>query len=750
MNFVRALYCILIAIIFVNYSFAQEAKKETPPTPSFNVRKTSEKIEIDGALTESAWSNASVIPIAYEWQPGDNTTPPVETECLVTFDSNNLYIGIRAFDPDPSRIRAHLMDRDSIDTFVQDDHVGVMIDPFNDERRAFQLRMNPLGVQADAIFSDLEGIEDWSWDLIWNSRGRITEEGYEIEVAIPFNQIRFPRTTDVQTWGIEFFRSWPRSVRHRMSSRPTDRDKSCILCQQNRITGFQDITPGRNLEFDPTVTAHSTETRPNFPEGDLEADDQELEGGLTARWGITPNLSLNGTINPDFSQVEADVAQLDVNTRFALFFPEKRPFFLEGIDIFATPLENLVFTRTVVDPTWGTKLTGKEGKNGIGVFVTRDEVNNLIIPSNQASDFAFLTEEVTSSVLRYRRDVFRNSTVGAIFSGREGDQYHNRYFGADGFLRFSSSDTVDFQALHSNTQYPFQIAEEFGQDLDAFGDEAYFIRYNHFAENWIWSGLYEDLGKDFRADSGFIPRVDTRRLRGLIQRRFFGDVSQWYTQLNFGVIGQRIEDHTGLLTDSMILGFANYSGPLQSFLEVDVYKNEEFFDGVTYDINRVETIFQMKPSGAVAINFFGQIGDNIDFANSRAADSVLLNPKVELRVSRPLNFQFDHTYQTLDVAGGRLFTANLSQLRIVYQFNVRMFVRAIIQYLDLTRSQDLYTFPVEPESQELFTQFLFSYKLNPQTVVFVGYSDNRLGLQDIDLLQTDRTFFLKVGYAFLF
>jgi hypothetical protein len=340
--------------------------------------------------------------------------------------------------------------------------------------------------------------------------------------------------------------------------------------------------------------------------------------------------------------------------------------------------------------------------------------------------------------------------VGAIFSGREGDSYHNRYFGADGFFRFSSSDTVDFQVLHSDTQYPLQIAEEFDQETDAFGDEAYFVRYNHFAQNWIWSGLYEDFGRDFRADSGFIPRVDTRRLQGLFQRRIFGDGSQWYTQLNFGVIGQRIEDHTGLLTDSTIQGFASFSGAMQSLLEFDYYRNKEYFDGVTYDINRYETFFQIKPSGKLAFEFFGQIGDNIDFANSRAADSVFLNPKVELRISRPLNFQFDHSYQTLDVEGGRLFTANLSQFRVVYQFNVRMFVRAIIQYLDLTQNQELYTFPVEPKTQELFTQFLFSYKLNPQTVVFVGYSDNRLGLQDIDLLQTDRTFFLKVGYAFLF
>jgi hypothetical protein len=746
-------FSVKLAIFVLCYAsglFAQQAKKELPPTPSFNIQKTTGEIKIDGALDEPAWSNLPAIPIAYEWQPGDNVTPPVKTDCYITFNDKYLYIGFRAYDPEPQKIRAHLMDRDSMDTFVQDDHVGVMIDPFHDQRRAFQLRMNPLGVQADAIFSDLEGIEDWSWDLIWDSRGRITAEGYEVEVAIPFNQIRFPRTTDIQTWGIEFFRSYPRNIRYRMSSRPTDRDKSCILCQQNSITGFENMTPGRNLEFDPTVTAHHTDNRPDFPDGDLERLDQNVEGGLTARWGITPSMILNGALNPDFSQVEADVAQLDVNTRFALFFPEKRPFFLEGSDMFNAPINNIIFTRTVVDPNWGVKLTGKEGRNGIGVFLTRDDVNNLIIPSNQSSQFAFLDEQVTGTVLRYRRDIFSNSTLGALFSDREAGDYHNRFFGADGFFRLSNSDTIDFQALHSDTQYPTSLAEQFDQQFDSFGDEALFVRYNHFATKWLWGGLYEDFGKDFRADSGFIPRVDTRRVNGFLQRRVFGDGSQWYTQLNFGFVGERIENHDGLLTDSTLQGFANFNGPLQSFMEVDFFHNKEFFDGVTYDINRVDTTFQIKPSGRMAFNYYGQIGDAIDFANSQAADVVLLNPRIEFKVNRPINIQFDHTYQRLNVEGGTLFTANLSQIRFVYQFNVRMFVRAIIQYLNLTQNEALYTFPVDPETRTVFTQFLFSYKLNPQTVVFVGYSDNRLGLQQVDLLQTDRTFFMKIGYAFLF
>ena len=175
----------------------------------------------------------------------------------------------------------------------------------------------------------------------------------------------------MQTWGFEAFRSWPRNVRHRLSSQPRDRDKGCLLCQENKVTGFEGLAQGRNVELDPTATFSRTDERAAATDaGARERQRRRAMSGVTGRWSVTPNLTLNGTVNPDFSQVEADVAQLDVNQRFALFYPEKRPFFLEGIDFFTTPIQ-AVFTRTVADPTFGAKLTGKQGANAVGVFVTQ-------------------------------------------------------------------------------------------------------------------------------------------------------------------------------------------------------------------------------------------------------------------------------------------------------------------------------------------------------------------------------------------
>jgi hypothetical protein len=745
-----------IALAQAQPSAPEVEKPAAAVSRHFDVKRATSDIKVDGRLDEQAWADALVFDMPYEWSPGDNVPPPVKTDVLVAYDDKYLYAAFRAYDPNPAEIRAHLMDRDAINTFVQDDHVLLMVDPFNDERRGFQFRVNPMGVQADSIFSQQDGVEDWSFDMIWDSAARITDEGYIIEMAVPLNQIRYPRTSGVQTWGFDVGRSYPRSVRHRIAGVPHLRGNNCILCQVVKVSGFENLKPGRNLEVTPTITANRTDEASVGPAGpgDLEAGDEHVDAGLSARWGITPNMSLSGAVNPDFSQVEADVAQLNVNERFALFFPEKRPFFLEGIDFFSTALD-AVFTRTVVDPKWGVKLTGKEGGNAFGVFATEDNVTDLVIPSNQQSQFARLDESVTTSVLRYRRDIGTGSTLGVLYTGRDGDDYHNRVAGLDGFARFSVTDTLRVQYLRSDTQYPGAIAEGFDQPLDAFRGDALFGSYDHNGRDWSWQLVYEDREPEFRADAGFIPRVDIREGRTFLQRQFYGERGRtWYTQINTGFTGRRTEDHSGLLTDEQLALYANVAGPLQSFVEVDVFRNKERFQGVLYEgMNRFSLNFNIQPGALARVTFYAEGGDTVDHDNNQPADDVVLSPTVEMKLGRHFNALFDHTFQRLNVDGGRLFEANLSQLRLIYNFNVRSFVRGIFQYLDLDQTVGLYQPDlqpfIDPKTETFFTQLLFSYKLNPQTVLFLGYSDNRLGLDTFSLTQTDRTFFFKIGYAFV-
>jgi hypothetical protein len=733
---------------------ASAAQSTAPALRHFAVARAASPVKIDGVLDEAAWKSALAIDLPYEWFPGDNVTPRVRTEGLVTFDADNLYIAFRCQDPDPQAIRAHLIDRDAVGTFIQDDHVGFNLDTFDDEQRAFQFRVNPLGVQVDAVFSEVNSAEDFSWDAIWASAGRVTGDGYVVEIAIPFRQLRFPRSAAPQTWGIELFRSYPRHVRYRMSSRYTDRAKDCILCQENKVAGFSGIAPGRNLELDPTLTSERSDAQkpggfPPSSDTGLERGKTKTDPGLTARWGFSPNASLSAAINPDFSQVEADVAQLGINTRFALFYPEKRPFFLEGADLFLTPLQ-AVFTRTVADPDWGVKLNVKEDRNAVGLFVSRDAQNNLILPANQGSSFAFLDEKVTSGVLRYRRDVGERSALGVLYTGREADDYHNRVGGLDGFFRLTPSDTVRVQYLASNTLYPRAVARENGQDLGAFAGDAWQAQYDHFAQSWRGYVRYLDLDPKFRADSGFIPRVDVKTAEGQAERFFHGDPDSSYAQMSLGFHALRTEDHTGRLTDQTAEVFGTYQGARQSSLEAHYIHNRTFYNGTLFDLDQGTLDFLFNPTGGITFEVFAQLGDNVDIDNTRKGRIVAVQPAAELRLGRHLNLNLSYLDQKLAVAGGQLYDAQLSQARLVYQFDVRTFVRAIFQYTNIGRNPALYRAPVDRRDRNLFTQLLFSYKINPQTVLFAGYADTRLGIDLVHLTQTDRTFFVKLGYALLY
>jgi uncharacterized protein DUF5916/cellulose/xylan binding protein with CBM9 domain len=724
------------------------AAKGAPPAPAriFRVTRADGPIRVDAVLDEATWAKAEKFELAYETFPGDNLPARAKTSAQVAFDGENLYVAFHAEDPEPGKIRAHLSDRDKA---FSDDFVGIVLDTFNDERRGFEFFVNPLGVQMDLSINDVGGGEDETWDALWNAAGRITPSGYFVEMAIPFTSLRFPRAAGERTWGMDLLRVYPRGQRYIHRTQRQDRNRNCYLCQVSKLAGLQGITPGRNIELDPTLTAERSDFREDFPSGQLEEGDIEVEPGLTARWGMTPNLTLNAAINPDFSQVEADVAQLDVNTQFALFFPEKRPLFLEGADFFETPL-SAVYTRTVADPEWALKLTGKEGKSALGFFVSRDNLTNLIIPGSQGSALTSFDEKNTSGVLRYRYDIGKSSTLGAIYAGRDGDDYSNHVAGADAYFRVTPRDTVQAQLLGSRTRYPEAIVTDFEQPAGEFEDAAFYFDYRHSTRNWFWRAGYTDIGEDFRADSGFLPQVGYRRPIIGMERTWWGGKEDWYSRFFVGGDWDRTIEQTGQELEEEWEGYVGVGGPLQSFGFLGGGYRDVFFNGVQFQGHKfVNFFFEIRPVGDFYFGIDGSFGDRVDFANTREGDRLLLIPQIRWNLGRHVKFELDHTYETLDVQGGRLFTANLTQLRVIYQFDIRTFVRAILQYTDISRATALYDDDVDPKTERLFSQLLLAYKINPQTVFFIGYSDTRLGDERIDLKQENRTLFVKLGYAWL-
>jgi hypothetical protein len=725
---------------------------------TYAIGRAAAPITIDGIIRQEEWIGSS--PIAMEWEtnPGDNIPAPVRSEALLAHDDQNLYVAFRAYDPDPQAIRAHLTDRDRA---YQDDFIGIVVDTFNDERRAFEFFVNPLGVQMDLTNNDVGGDEDDSWDAIWDSAGRIHADRWEVELAIPFSALRFRASEGDQTWGLDLVRIYPRSQRHRIGLNPLSKNRNCYICQFAKLTGFRGIRPGRDIELDPTVTAHRTDVRassdpaigtPGTSPGSLRQGDVETDPGLSAKWGVTPNLTLNAAVNPDFSQVEADSLQLDINQTFALFFNEKRPFFLEGADFFETPLD-VVYTRTVTDPSWGTKLTGKEGKSGGGLFIAQDSVTNIVVPGAESSRVAALRETNLAAVLRYRYDIGKNSTLGALFTNRSGGDYMNRVAGVDGFLRPSDGDSISAQFVTSRTEYPDSVASAFDQPSGTLSDHALRFDYRHETRHWFWKAIYTDVGTHFRADAGFMPQVDYRRPEAGLQYTWHGEKGKnWWSRIWLGGDWDRTETQSGRLLEDEYETWLQFQGPMQSFISFDVGIRDRSFRNRDFENQRFFNFFvEATPHKSLYLYFEANGGDHIDFAEVRPAKRLRLNPYVRYRATRSLEIALDHTQERLDVDGGRLFTADLTEARIVYQFNIRMFVRALVQYTDIKRDDDLYETAIDDRSKRLFPQVLFSYKINPQTVLFVGYSSTRQSDElRPDLLENDRTLFIKLGYAWLF
>ncbi|HYP00672.1 MAG TPA: carbohydrate binding family 9 domain-containing protein, partial [Pyrinomonadaceae bacterium] len=431
---------------------------------------------IDGALDEDVWKQAAVFKDFYQTYPGDNIAPSLPTEVLAGFDGKFLYFAFRAHD-EPGQVRATVAKRDEI--FV-DDNVGMYLDTFNDRRKAYKLYFNPVGVQADAIFTEGAG-DDFSVDIVMESKGIVGNDGYTVEVAIPFKSLRYKAGKD-SLWGVHFFRNLQRFNAEEASWMPINRDRSGLLIQAGHFTGLEGLTEERTLEIIPSLTVSETGKRiRTIPLSELGANPAlldpgrflnkpiEQEAGATAKFGFASNLVLTLAVNPDFAQVEADETVITANQRFPIFFAEKRPFFLEGIENFQTSLNGqvtAVHTRAIIDPDTAIKLTGKYGKNSFGVLFasdngpgnfTEEEREN---PAIQPVIERFIDKNAQVGILRLKRDIGKESSIGLIATTHNFVDRRNHVGGVDGRFRLDPQTIFSFQVLGTNTRRVFFIPEQ--------------------------------------------------------------------------------------------------------------------------------------------------------------------------------------------------------------------------------------------------------------------------------------------------
>jgi len=711
-----------------------------------HITRASGPITIDGVLDDDAWSTATRVEKWYETNPGDNIEPRVANVGLLTFDDRFFYAAFEFSDPDPKGIRAPLGDRDNVPGFT--DYGGVIVDTRGDGHSAMMFLANARGIQYDAITDDAAG-EDSSPDFFWDSATRITEHGWTLELRIPFSSMRY-RDANPQTWGILLYRNMPRDFRYQIFSAPLPRGSNCFVCRANALTGLERLPSGGHVVAAPYTTATKIARPADGPGTPLVAESIDPEVGLDVKWTPNADTVVDLTANPDFSQVEADTAQISANERFALFFPEKRPFFLESVDLLSTPLQ-AVYTRTITAPSVGGRVTGLAAGVRYTVLVTQDDGGgSVIIPGANSSSIADQPSGSTVFIARAKRNLGLSfvSLLATDREGRDGSDY-NRVVGPDFQWRPTSNDAITGQLIFSDTRTPNRpdLAPEWtGQRRSS---HAGLLQWARDGVHYDYLVSYKDLGDAFRADIGFIPQVGYREGLGQaglvfrpmdslvsLVRPFFDSKQQ--DDRDGNLITRLYE--SGVNMNTILSGFT-----LFSYIDDRVRSGEDLFRR-----RRFNYVARLSPSRQIAqIALDGSTGEEIDFANSRLGHGTTINLSARLNPMNHLELEILEDHQWLNVLDDqRLFSARVSRLRGVYTFTPRMFVRLIAQYVSTERDPSLYVEPVPGQSAVFSGSALFAYKLNWQSVLFVGYGDDRDRVDVNRLEPSSRQFFVKLSYAF--
>ncbi|MEX2465980.1 MAG: DUF5916 domain-containing protein [Gemmatimonadota bacterium] len=754
-----------------------EIRVQTPATANAD-------IVVDGRLDDLAWGQAAVLHGFTQFQPSEGIPASQPTETLVLVDEDAVYFGIRAFDSQAERIRSTLTERDGFTR--TDDWVRVLIDTYDDQRGAFVFTVNPDGVQHDGVWSEGGGgmrggfgppIDD-NPDFLWDANAEITADGYVVEIRIPFKSLRFPQSSE-QSWGLQVVRRIQRSG-FNSAWAPQSSDVANELSQYGKLAGLRDLDAGLFLELNPVLTGSRVGNLDESADRFIH-EDPSASFGFNATYGVTSNLTLDATYNPDFSQVEADAGQISVNERFAIFLPEKRPFFLEGTEIFSMPRQ-LVYTRSVVNPIVGAKLTGKVGGVNLGYMGAVDEPFDATDPNTAVN------------LVRMRRDLGTGSTLGAVYTDRTaGSTNYNRVAGADARLRLGGRYTVSLMSAASFTQAPGGTERADGRLM--------FARVERSGRALSYNAEFEDTSPEFRAGSGFFRRVGDTQMSGRAGYSWYAPAGSVLQSINPSLNVRSFWDHDQ---------FWAAEGPEE--LSAELGGRVQFQDNITLYGNYSRTTFSFVPESyeglfveegpgsysafrpdqdlfggldaftvGLWLNKWEKVRGNARFT---VEDTPIFDRSFGVAVEPARSYSSDvslnlfpfrgltaelglrQTRLVRDRDGTEHSSAVIPRVRAQYQFSRAIFVRSIFEY----SSQDARALraPVTgaplyrcvdgtcsarsgSDGNDFHVEALVAFEPSPGTVFFLGYSrDMRdpVAFDFRELRPTADGLFVKLSYRF--
>lgn len=668
-------------------------------------------------------------------EPRDGQPSSQRTEAYLGYTNKSFYAVFLAFDAEPRKLRARMLRRELID---DDDQVGMLLDTFHDHRHAYFFYTNPYGIQQDGLWSESNG-PDGTFDTVWHTTTKINGSGYMVMFEIPFKSLRFKPQESI-SWGVVLVRVIPRNSEHSFFPQSTNRVQG-VLTQEGELDGFEEISPGRNMQFIPYTSVgafRSLDERD--PAGDrFTGKHVEPKAGLDSKIVIKDSLVLDTTINPDFGQIESDDPQVTVNQRFAVFFPEKRPFFQENSNFFQTPL-NLVFTRNIGDPLYGVRLTGKTGPWAIGAMAANDRAPGISVIQNDP----LAGQNAYFGVVRVNRELGKNSSVGVIYTDRElhtspnsfctttpCETGFNRVGGVDTQIRLNQNWQLQAQAVASETKF---------SDGTHQAGPAYFVYAERSSRALEFNTMYQDITAGFDTETGFVNRTDIRRFSNFIGPTFHTEgklltahgprlfeLTQWDhngTRLNYQLNPQYEWDFP---RNSSFTLFSNWEHERLRPVDFSTLISDRDYAHIQGGAQINTQYFKwinlgLEMDWGTATNFVPRTGPPVLAYQNTATMRGVVRPTKALTV--------ENTYlmtRLLDQNTNlNIFNNHILRSKWNYQFTKEFSLRMIGQYVSTISNPGLTTLQT---AKNFNGDVLFTYMLNPGTAIYAGYNSD---LQNID------------------
>jgi hypothetical protein len=729
--------CVLVLVAYLvclSAAFSQEK------VPFGRIPKISRPPKFEDFLSNTPREAELIITEFRQIDPGDGDPASQPTTAYLSYDDKNLYIAFICID-DPKKIRAQITRRDAL---FSDDRVNVSIDTFHDHRRNYEFDVNPYGVQMDGI--NTEGMDDYNFDTLWYSQGKITKTGYTVLMTIPFKSLRF-RNAPKQSWGILLNRVIQRNNEYVNWPYATWRLMPSWAGQFAHLEGIENISPGRNIQFIPyALFSRSRNLNPMAP-GWNYGTDNDIQGGLDAKMILRDALTLDMTVNPDFSQVESNSPQVTVNQRYEVFFPEKRPFFIENSDYFSTP-ENLFFSRRMMDPQFGARLTGKLGRWGIGVLAGDDQAPGQVLPA----EHRYHDNRAGIGVFRLYRELGAESRIGMMATSRDFGSSSNRVFSMDTRLKLGKNLVFNGQWIGSKTR-----------ELDGSHHDgtAALVKLSRSGRNFTTSGYYQDRSAGFDTKLGFIERTDIRENGYEVGYAWHPEKS---SLVSYGPnLGTSITwDHKGTMTDWDVNPSFTFNLVRNTRMSFNRTESFERFEGIDFRKSRTGVSFGSECLRWLYLSGDVEAGDRINYYPAAGLDpfqAKSLETSLGVTLQPGARIRLDETYLYTKLSDGRssksIFNNHILRSKINYQFNKELSLRAIIDYNAILPNSSLVMLE---RTKQLGFDFLFTYMLHPGTALHVGYTDiyenlridskvspyvQRNGFPDASV---GRQFFVKLSY----